>query len=130
MYDAQAVTEQQAQREVMFSAGAKAARRNSAAAAMLPRVFDTLRAYYGAAGPAVKPYEEVRTQNSAFREHVMVWVTTSSLPFHCLVQLECLPFLPQTPEMQLYRGLLYQSPMFWFKEMRHFMFAYGFVCVC
>ncbi len=39
---------------------AKAARRKSAANAMLPRVFDTLRAVFGAAGPAVRLYDEVR----------------------------------------------------------------------
>ena len=56
----QAVTEQQAQREAMFSVDAKAARRKSAANAMLPRVFDTLRAVFGAAGPAVRLYDEVK----------------------------------------------------------------------
>ncbi|KAL0021910.1 hypothetical protein WJX79_003012 [Trebouxia sp. C0005] len=57
-----AVTEQQAQREAMFSVDAKAARRKSAANAMLPRVFDTLRAVFGAAGPAVRLYDEVVQQ--------------------------------------------------------------------
>ncbi len=56
----QAVTEQQAQREAMFSVDAKTARRKSAANAMLPRVFDTLRAVFGAAGPAVRLYDEVK----------------------------------------------------------------------
>ncbi len=55
----QAVSEQQAQREHMFSAETKAARRKSAANAVLPRVFDTLRAFYGTSGPAVKLYDEV-----------------------------------------------------------------------
>jgi hypothetical protein len=31
-----------------------------AANAMLPRVFDTLRAVFGAAGPAVRLYDEVK----------------------------------------------------------------------
>lgn len=57
--DLQAVTEQQAKRAVLFSVDAKAARRKSAANAMLPRVCDTLRAVYGASGPAVKLYDEV-----------------------------------------------------------------------
>ena len=56
----QAVTEQQVQREAMFSVDAKAARRKSAASAMLPRVFDTLRAVFGSSGPAVRLYDEVR----------------------------------------------------------------------
>ena len=60
MYHTQAVTEQQVQREAMFSADAKAARRKSAANAMLPRVFDTLRAVFGSSGPAVRLYDEVR----------------------------------------------------------------------
>lgn len=56
----QTLQEQQAKREVLSSSDAKAARRNSAASAMLPRIFDTLRAMYGAAGPATKLYDEVR----------------------------------------------------------------------
>ena len=55
----QALQEQQANREVMSSSDAKAARRKSAASAMLPRIFDTLRAMYGATGPAIKLYDEV-----------------------------------------------------------------------
>ena len=55
----QALQEQQSKREVMSSSDAKAARRKSAASAMLPRVFDTLRAMYGATGPAIKLYDEV-----------------------------------------------------------------------
>lgn len=55
----QVLQEQQSKREVMSSSDAKAARRKSAASAMLPRVFDTLRAMYGATGPAVKLYDEV-----------------------------------------------------------------------
>ena len=56
----QALQEQQAKREVLSSSDAKAARRKSAASAMLPRIFDTLRAMYGATGPATKLYDEVR----------------------------------------------------------------------
>lgn len=63
----QALQEQQAVREVMSSSEAKAARRNSAASAMLPRVFDTLRAMYGATGPAVKRYDEVSFTESCTR---------------------------------------------------------------
>lgn len=62
----QAVTEQQVQREAMFSADAKAARRKSAASAMLPRVFDTLRAVFGSSGPAVRLHDEVRPPSYCF----------------------------------------------------------------
>ena len=54
----QVLQEQEAQREVLFSSDAKAARRKSAASAMLPRIFDTLRAIYGPTGPAVKLYDQ------------------------------------------------------------------------
>lgn len=56
----QALQEQQAKREVLSSSDAKAGRRKSAASAMLPRIFDTLRALYGPTGPATKLYDEVR----------------------------------------------------------------------
>ena len=55
----QVLQEQEAQRDLIFSSDAKAARRRSAAGAMLPRIFDTLRAIYGPSGPAVKPYDQV-----------------------------------------------------------------------
>lgn len=49
----------------MCSSDAKAARRKSAASAMLPRIFDTLRAMYGATGPATKLYDEVSSTRIA-----------------------------------------------------------------
>ncbi|KAL3148883.1 hypothetical protein ABBQ32_001753 [Trebouxia sp. C0010 RCD-2024] len=62
LHTLRALQEQQSKREVMSSSDAKAARRKSAASAMLPRVFDTLRAMYGATGPAIKLYDEVVKQ--------------------------------------------------------------------
>ena len=44
----------------MFNAKAVAARRTETALALLPKMFDSLRAAFGATGPSVMPLQKVR----------------------------------------------------------------------
>ncbi len=58
----QAVMKASDEQAAMFSAEAVAARRDATAAAMLPKLFDSVRAVFGTCGPNVMPTQKVCCQ--------------------------------------------------------------------
>ena len=61
----QALHKHEVHTAALCSPDAKLARRQSAAAAQLPLVFDALRALFGSSGPCVRPYDLVSASNPA-----------------------------------------------------------------
>ena len=74
----QALHQHEVHQATMFSPDAKMARRQSAAKAQLPHVFDALRASFGQSGPCVRPYDLVSASS----------IPLYTVPFGCAMRFE------------------------------------------
>lgn len=59
----QAVRKASEEQAAMFNEDLVAARREATADAMLPKLFDSVRAIFGSCGPSVMPMQKVKSQD-------------------------------------------------------------------